>query len=69
MDWQKRKKGFLHPNPQLSLKENRKQDGLGEREEAAVSDGLSSKGKFSYSLMEEALLMLRSQRGAPNEQR
>ena len=39
--------------------------GGGEREGAAVSDGLSSGGKCSYSLMEEGLPMLRDQRGGP----
>lgn len=54
MDWQKKKKGFLHPNLQLSLEENRENKrGWGRGRgtgEAAVSDGLSSKGKNALIL-------------------
>lgn len=54
-------KRFPSPQP-LSKSKTREEGGT---KEAAASDGLSSKGKYSYSLMEKGLHMLRGQRGGP----
>lgn len=67
-------KRFSSPHPSAKSWEKTEKTrgaggGGGQTEEAADSDGLSLKGKCSYSVREEGLCKLRGQTGAPNEQR